>query len=110
MLLAFAIVYVFFGYGFSTMRVAMARQVTDDPTAIVAIFAILVFLQGIGNILAGPILTALLSQKTRLGAYGILKYQFLVVFTGTCMAISALTIVSWYLRPRKTKLLTETKV
>ncbi|TVY45278.1 Fujikurins efflux protein [Lachnellula subtilissima] len=110
MLVAFAIMYGFFGYGFSTMRVAMARKVSDDPSAVVAIFSILVFLQGIGNILAGPISTALLSQRTRLGAYGILKYQFLVVFTGICMAISALTIVSWYLRPRKTKLLDGIKV
>lgn len=105
MLIVFAITYGFFGYGFSTMRVAMARKVTKDPSAIGAIFAILVFLQGIGNILAGPISTVLLSQRTTLGAYGILKYQFLVIFTGTSIALSALTIGVWYLWPRKTKVL-----
>ncbi|TVY28864.1 Fujikurins efflux protein [Lachnellula hyalina] len=47
LLLVFGIVYGFFGYGFTTMRVGMGRAVSDDPSAAVATYAILVFLQGV---------------------------------------------------------------
>jgi hypothetical protein len=101
LLVAFSIVYGFFGFGFSTMRVAMGTAVSDDPSAAVATYSILVFLQGIGNVSAGPISTALLSPNIRLDTYGISKYKDLVVATGTCMFSSALIIVLWWIRPRK---------
>ncbi|TVY21630.1 Fujikurins efflux protein [Lachnellula arida] len=100
LLLVFGIVYGFFGYGFTTMRVGMGRAVSDDPSAAVATYAILVFLQGVGNILAGPISAGLLKRRIQVGTYGIARYQALVVFTGTCMSLSALVISLWYLRPR----------
>lgn len=101
LLVVFALIYGFFGYGFTTMRVAMGRKVSDDPNAVVATYAILVFLQGVGNILAGPISAGLLNLNVRIGTYGIARYKALVIFTGACMALSALSIALWYSRPRK---------
>jgi MFS family permease len=103
-LIIFSILYGFFGYGYTTMRVAMGRAVSDDPSAVVASYAILVFLQGVGNILAGPISSGLMSQKINLSTYGVGRYESLVIFTGLCMFLSALVIGLWYLIPRKLRM------
>ncbi len=101
LLLLFSIIYGFFAYAFSTMRVGMGKAVSDDPSAVVATYAILVFCQGIGNVLVGPISSALLTQKTDTNAYGILRFKDVVIFTGGCMFLSAAVIMPWVLRPNR---------
>ncbi|KAH8597746.1 major facilitator superfamily domain-containing protein [Bisporella sp. PMI_857] len=100
-LVVFSIVYGFFAYGYTTMRVAMGKAVSDDPTAAVATYAILVFVQGIGNILAGPISAALLLPYTEKTGYGIGRYKTLVIFTGSCIFFSAVVIALWHARPKR---------
>lgn len=101
LLIIFSIIYGFFGYAFAAMRAAMGKAVSDDPSAVVATYAILVFLQGIGNVLAGPISSGLLEKNVRLNVYGVERFRTLVIFTGSCMSASGLVILGWYLRPRK---------
>lgn len=101
MLITFGIIFGFFGYGFSTTKIGMGRAVSNDPSAVVATFSILVFLQGVGNILVGPISAGLLSKTVRIGIYGVDMYKSLVIFTGVCMLLSAVVIVMWFLLPRK---------
>ncbi|KAL3424060.1 MFS monocarboxylate [Phlyctema vagabunda] len=105
LLLVFSMIYGFFGFGFGTMRVAMGRAVSTDPSATVATYSILVFLQGVGNILAGPISVGLLSQTVAMQSYGVLRYRSLVIFTGACMFGSALVIGLWHARPTKLRVL-----
>jgi MFS family permease len=101
LLIVFSVVYGFFAYGYGSMRVAMTRAVSDDPSSVVASYAALVFLQGVGNILAGPISSGLISQRISLGTYGIGMYEILVIFAGLCLACSAFVIGLWHLMPRK---------
>ena len=101
LLLTFSIIFGFFAYGFATMRVGMGRAVSDDPSGVVATFAILVFLQGVGNVLVGPISAGLLEKTVRIDAYGINMYKSLVIFTGGSMSLSAVVIVLWFLLPKK---------
>ena len=96
LLIVFSIFYGFFGYGFGAMRVAMGRTVSNDPSAAVATYSLLVFVQGIGNILVGPISAGMLSQRISLDDYGVSRYKDLVIFTGTCMFASALMIGGWH--------------
>lgn len=96
-LLLFSLVYGFFSYGFGTMRVAMGTAVCNDPSSAVATYAILVFLQGVGNVLVGPISAALLSGDIVVDLYGALGYRSLVLFTGACMFGSAAVICLGYL-------------
>ncbi|PMD58381.1 MFS general substrate transporter [Hyaloscypha bicolor E] len=103
LLLTFSIIFGFFAYGFATMRVGMGRAVSDDPSGVVATFAILVFLQGVGNVLVGPISAGLLEKTVRIDAYGINIYRSLVIFTGACMSLSAVVIVLWFLLPKKVR-------
>jgi MFS family permease len=102
-LVTFSIIFGFFAYGFATMRVGMGRSVSDDPSGVVATFAILVFLQGVGNVLVGPISAGLLSKTVRIDTYGINMYKSLVIFTGSCMSLSAIVIVFWFVLPRKVR-------
>ncbi|KAH6664507.1 MFS transporter, MCP family, solute carrier family 16, member 10, variant [Halenospora varia] len=105
LLLVFSVVYGFFGYGLAVMRVAMGKAVSDDPSAVVATYSILVFLQGIGNVLVGPLSNGLLSSNISIGVYGIAKYKELVIFTGSCMSLSAVIIALWYAAPKKIRML-----
>ncbi|KAM3084376.1 hypothetical protein ACMFMG_001518 [Clarireedia jacksonii] len=98
LLMVFGVVYGFFGYGYSTMRVAMGRQVSRDASSTVATYSILVFVQGIGNVLVGPISNGLLEGGVRKDVYGIGRYKDLVVWTGGCMAVSAGVIGLWWMR------------
>jgi MFS family permease len=100
-LLAFSIVFGFFAPAFSAMRVAMGRTVSDAPSTTVATYSIFVFLQGVGNILAGPISARLLTQTVAVDEYGISSYKVLIIFTGSCMIASAVIIASWYLPVKK---------
>jgi len=79
----------------------MGSAVSDDPSTVATTFSIFVFGQGVGNVLAGPISESLLARTTRLESYGIMRYKAVIIFTGTCMLSSALSIGLWYLRPRR---------
>lgn len=100
-LIVFALLFGFFAYGFSSMRARMGTAVSEEPTAALATFGILTFCQGSGNMLAGPISAGLVSGGIQRDSYGIMRYRSLVVFTGGCMLLSALSVGSWYLRPKR---------
>lgn len=100
-LVLFAMVYGFFAYSFASFRAGISRVVSDDPSSVLAIYSILVFCQGIGNILAAPISSWLLRNPVDVDSYGILKFKTLVLFTGGSMAVSGLIILAWIVRPRK---------
>ncbi|OZJ01544.1 hypothetical protein BZG36_05508 [Bifiguratus adelaidae] len=98
-LVVFSILYGFFAYGYVSMRMRMGSAISDDPTTSLATFSIFCFGQGVGNVLAGPISAGLLTQAASFG-YGMVKYKPVVIFTGACMLLSALSIGTLYLRPR----------
>ncbi|TEY50410.1 hypothetical protein BOTCAL_0277g00080 [Botryotinia calthae] len=100
LLVAYGIVYGFFGYGFSTMRVAMGKLICSDPASVVSIYSIFVCLQGVGNVLVGPISGGLFGERVVLGGYGVERYKDMVIYTGCCMAGCAGVIGGWWLRPR----------
>jgi MFS family permease len=100
-LIFFALVYGFFGYGYLSMRVRMGTAITGEPTAALATFAVFCFGQGLGNVLAGPISSGLLSKMVDRAEYGASRYKAVVIFTGCSMVLSTISIGSWYLRPSR---------
>jgi MFS family permease len=92
-LAVYSIVYVFFAYGFGTMRVAMGRAVSDEQSAVVATYSSFVFLQGIGNVMVGPITSALLSGAPDIAKYGAQQYGEVVVFVGATSMLAGLIIL-----------------
>jgi predicted MFS family arabinose efflux permease len=102
-LIMFSLIYGFFGYGYVSLRVHMGTAITTDPTAALATFSIFCFGQGVGNILAGPISAGLLTQVVKPRDYGALRYRSVVIFTGCAMVVSALSVGSWYVRPKRVR-------
>ncbi|KAJ5330012.1 major facilitator superfamily domain-containing protein [Penicillium brevicompactum] len=93
-LVAFALIYGFFGAGYVAMWARMSTFVSTDPTATSMIFGLFCFGKGIGNVATGPLGGNLILQGVELGNYGLVKYMAVVIFTGACMALSALVVCS----------------
>lgn len=97
-LIVFAIVYGFFGAGFTAIWARMSTAISDDGTSGPIIFSLLNFGKGIGNVLAGPIGGFLVSSSRSTGTPSSLSYRWVIVFTGVCMFASACTISVRYLK------------
>jgi MFS family permease len=98
-LIAFSLIYGFFAFGFVAIRPRMSMAVSENPSAGLAIFSILVATQGVGNVVSGPISSGLLLSEVEPGSYGASRYKSVVIFTGSCMMLSALSICLSYLWP-----------
>lgn len=96
-LIIFAIIYGFFGAGFTAIWARMSTAITDDVTAGPMVFSLLNFGKGIGNVLAGPIGGFLISNSSVTGASSSVSYRWIIVFTGACMFSSACVICLRYL-------------
>ncbi|KAH7103725.1 MFS general substrate transporter [Auriculariales sp. MPI-PUGE-AT-0066] len=85
----FAIVYGFTAGGFSAMWPRFASAIAkDDVRLATLVYSLFGASRGVGNILAGPISSALLSNSTRV-RYGMSNYGPLILFTGATMLASA---------------------
>ncbi|TIA24328.1 MFS general substrate transporter [Aureobasidium pullulans] len=100
-LVVFAIIYGFFAYAYLAMRVRMGTAVAAEQSDSMTMFCLFSFAQGIGNVLAGPISSALLISDTNDHDYGYTRYKALVIFTGATMSASAVFIALSYLAPSK---------
>jgi uncharacterized protein YjeT (DUF2065 family) len=96
----FAVVYGFFGAGYTAMWARMVTAVSDEPSASQAMFGLFCFGKGIGNILTGPISAGLLRLSNRSVEYGHGMYQAVVIFSGVSLILSAASLVTVYLRPK----------
>lgn len=101
LLVLFAIVYGFFGAGYTATWARIGTAITAEPSAAFAAFGLLNFGKGVGNVLAGPVGGSLLSIDTRQRGYGAGKYEAIVLFTGSCMILSAAAILVRYLDSTK---------
>lgn len=119
-LIAFSLIYGFFGAGYTALWVRclsakngystpkrmltlfqgrMGTSISNDPTAAFAAFGLLNFGKGVGNVLSGPISGALLgSSHVDVRNYGVGRYKSVILFTGSCMAVSGAIIALSYLR------------
>lgn len=96
MLLLYSIFYGFFAFGFGTLRVAMGRAVTNEQSAVLATYSTFVFVQGIGNILVGPLTAALISGPIVLTEYGSLRYRSTIIFVAASSVAASAIIGSHY--------------
>lgn len=104
LLTIFSLVYGFFAFGFGTLRVAMGKAISNDPTTVFTTYAIFVFLQGIGNVLVGPVSASLLTGPISRDGFGAGKYGSTIIFTGGSSMVAALVIGGWHIFKRLQKL------
>lgn len=100
-LAVFTMLYGFFGAGYTALWGRMGLEMTSEPSAAFAAFGLLNFGKGLGNVLAGPLGGALLTAGINEHRYGTEKYERVVLFTGTCMAVSAVAILPSLCTQRK---------
>lgn len=98
LLVMFAIVYGFFGTGYTAIWGRMSTSITGDSTAAPMVFCLLNFGKGIGNVLAGPIGGTLVASSRSTGISSAMAYQWVIVFSGVCMFASASTICLRYVK------------
>ena len=91
-LCVFAIVYGFFGTGYTALWGRMGTSVTKDSTSAFVAFGLFNFGKGLGNVLAGPVGGGLLKAKVQGGGYGVGRYEGIIVFAGSCMLASAASV------------------
>ncbi len=101
LLILFSLVYGFFGAGYVATWARMGSAVTQEPAAALTTFSLFCFGKGVGNVVAGPISTSLLSPAVTIGSYGVSKYKSIILFTGSCMLCSAVCVCTWYTSPKR---------
>ena len=96
LLATFSLIYGFFGFGFGTMRVAMSKAVDNDASSVFTLFSVFIFLQGIGNVLVGPLSAALLTPTIVRGKFGAERFTGVIALTASAWVLAALVIGSWH--------------
>jgi uncharacterized protein YjeT (DUF2065 family) len=96
----FAILYGFFGAGYTAMWARMVTAISEEPSASQAMFGLFCAGKGVGNILTGPISAGLLRWSEYSAGYGHGVYQAIVIFTGVCLIFSAASLGMVYLGPK----------
>lgn len=97
-LIGFAILYGFFGAGFTAVWARMSTAITDDVIAGPIVFGLLNLGKGIGNVLTGPIggllvyRSSALQNSSAAASLTSSSYRWVIIFTGACMFASACTI------------------
>lgn len=93
-LIIFALLYGFFGAGYTALWGRMVTAIDDEPSAHQAMFSLFCFGKGVGNVLAGPISAGLLRHTSSMGGYAHGMYRAVVIFTGVCLFLSAGSLVA----------------
>nr|OQO30280.1 hypothetical protein B0A51_03106 [Rachicladosporium sp. CCFEE 5018] len=97
-LAAFALIFGFFGAGYTALWGRMGMAVSSEPSAAFAAFGLLNVGKGIGNLAAGPLSGALLGKGVEAGGYGVGRFGTVVLFSGTCLAVSAAVLPLGFVR------------
>jgi MFS family permease len=97
-LILFAILYGFFGAGYTAMWARMATAISEEPSASQTMFSLFCFGKGVGNVLAGPISAGLLRVSADTGGGEEGKYKAVEIFTGVCLLLSAGSLSTAYFR------------
>ncbi|PSN73365.1 monocarboxylate transporter [Corynespora cassiicola Philippines] len=96
-LIIFAFLYGLFAGGFVVFWPKFGTTLSEDPQAV---FSLMAFGRGIGNVVTGPIASALVGGKVSSG-YALGRFLPLVIFLGTMMFGSSLGILGLLLEPRR---------
>jgi predicted MFS family arabinose efflux permease len=100
-LIFFALLYGFFGAGYTALWGRMVTAVSEEPAASQSMFSLFCAGKGVGNVLAGPISAGLLGLSKGGGGYAHGMYKAVVIFTGGCLFLSAGSLGVVYFKPKR---------
>ncbi|RDI78073.1 hypothetical protein Vi05172_g11966 [Venturia inaequalis] len=84
-LIAFALLYGFFGAGYTAMWGRMCTNISQEPLSHMAMFSFFNVGKGVGNVAAGPMGAALIGLW---GEEGVGRFEGVILFTGGCRSPS----------------------
>lgn len=96
MLIAFSVIYGWFAGGFVILWPKFGGILSEDPGAV---YSMMAFGKGIGNILTGPISSPLMRGPVHSG-YGLNRFEPLILYLGSMMLVSSLGVFGWPVRAR----------
>ncbi|TLD37894.1 MFS general substrate transporter [Venturia nashicola] len=95
-LIAFSLLYGFFGAGYTALWGRMVTSVSEEPMAHMAMFSFFNVGKGIGNVSAGPLSAALMgSFVSGDGRKETERFGPVILFTGITMFCSGVVVVAW---------------
>jgi MFS family permease len=101
MLIAFALIYGIVAGGYTTLYPRFSQAVAPDDEQIeLTVYGVLLFQRGLGNIVAGPVSSALVESNRSLGGYGFGKYEGVVLFVGVTLMCSSFGVLGKLYKPR----------
>lgn len=92
LLIVYSMFYGFFAFAFGSMRVAMTRILCTEQSAVLTLYSVFVFLQGMGNVLVGPIAAGLMSGAINIADYGASRYKESIIFVASSSMLGAVLI------------------
>ncbi|KAI4290399.1 MAG: hypothetical protein L6R35_000332 [Caloplaca aegaea] len=97
MLIAFAALYGISAGGFAVLWARMSTTLSSSPSLALTTFSYFALTKGIGNVLTGPIGSALISRSPHADrdVYADGKFEGIVLYSGACMLASAAVMVAW---------------
>ena len=91
----FPLLYGSFGGSYSVLWSRILMYLTDDDSTFTTMFAVFSACRGAGNILSGPIASAVLKDEINIEDYGLNKYSNMVFFVGATMLVSSVSSISY---------------
>ncbi|KAE9364850.1 MFS general substrate transporter [Stipitochalara longipes BDJ] len=109
-LVVFSILYGVFAGGYSVLYCRFATALTIDGDGVdrasqratgLWLYSILEFQRGVGNIAGGVVSGIIVKREVVEVAYGVGRYQWLVVLVGGCMLVSCLGGFGWFVKDKR---------
>ncbi|KAL8947143.1 MAG: hypothetical protein Q9222_006547 [Ikaeria aurantiellina] len=96
LLVVFVIFYGIFAGGFVVTWARMTTTISESPSLALTIFAYFPCVRGVGNVIIGPVSSAIFSPNISVDEYAIGGFRGIVLYSGICMLASATTMVIWW--------------
>jgi len=102
-LVAFSLLYGSVAGGYNTLYSRFVTSLTKDPATGLWVYSMLELQRGVGNIVGGLVTAPLVRGEIK-NAYGMGRYQNLILGIGAAFLISSLGVIGWFLdRPVREK-------
>jgi len=101
MLIAFALIYGLLAGGYTTLYPRFSQAVApDDEHMDLTVYGVLLFQRGLGNVVAGPVSSALVMLDRPLVGYGLGRYEGVVLYVGVTLVCSSFGVLGKLCKPR----------
>jgi MFS family permease len=103
-LVVFSILYGIFSGGYDVMYCRFATSLSGERATGLWLYSIFEFQRGVGNIAGGVVSGLLVKGEVVEVAYGVGRYEWLVLLVGGSMLVSSLGGFGWFIKDKKVDL------